>query len=71
MFNMEQWHEKLTNIFRYLNFTIHFLGHNASHMQITPIEKVFNKNKDALKLRESEWIKEFGTLVPRGMNIKP
>ena len=48
-----------------------FLGHNASHMQITPIEKVFNKNKDALKLRESEWIKEFGTLVPRGMNIKP
>ena len=48
----------------------HILGHNASHMQITPIEKVFNKNKDALKLRESEWIKEFGTLVPRGMNIK-
>ena len=52
-------------------FHVNFLpGHNASHMQITPIEKVFNKNKDALKLRESEWIKEFGTLVPRGMNIK-
>ena len=52
------------------HFTCNFSGHNASHMQITPIEKVFNKNKDALKLRESEWIKEFGTLVPRGMNIK-
>ena len=48
----------------------YFPGHNSGHMQITPIEKVFNKNKDALKLRESEWIKEFGTLVPRGMNIK-
>ena len=47
-----------------------FAGHNASHMSIIPIEKVFSKNKDSLKLRESEWIKEFGTLVPRGMNIK-
>ena len=45
-------------------------GHNSSHMQIAAIEKVFNKSKDALKVRESEWIKEFGTLVPRGMNIK-
>jgi len=45
-------------------------GHNASHMSITAIEKVFNKSKDALKVRESEWIKEFGTMVPRGMNIK-
>ena len=33
-------------------------------MQIAAIEKVFNKSKDALKVRESEWIKEFGTLVP-------
>jgi hypothetical protein len=47
-----------------------FAGHNASHMSVIPIEKVFAKNKDSLKLRESEWIKEFGTLVPRGMNIK-
>jgi hypothetical protein len=39
-------------------------------MSVIPIEKVFAKNKDSLKLRESEWIKEFGTLVPRGMNIK-
>ena len=39
-------------------------------MQIVAIEKVFTKSKDALKVRESEWIKEFGTLVPRGMNIK-
>ena len=39
-------------------------------MNVAPIEKVFNRSKDSLKQRESEWIKEFGTLVPRGMNIK-
>jgi hypothetical protein len=39
-------------------------------MSVIPIEKVFAKNKDSLKLSESECIKEFGTLVPRGMNIK-
>ena len=48
-----------------------FLGHNVSHMMIVPIEKVFTKTKESLKHRESEWIKEFCTLVPRGMNIKP
>ena len=53
-----------------MNIKIYISGHNSGHMLIAPIEKVFNKNKDALKLRESEWIKEFGTLVPRGMNIK-
>ena len=47
-----------------------YAGHNSGHMQIVAIEKVFTKSKDALKVRESEWIKEFGTLVPRGMNIK-
>ncbi len=44
--------------------------HQVIIMSVVPIEKVFAKNKDSLKLRESEWIKEFGTLVPRGMNIK-
>ncbi len=39
-------------------------------MSIQAVEKVFSKSKNALKIRESEWIKEFGTMVPRGMNIK-
>ncbi len=64
---------KIPNLFlqcRIFKLMHTFAGHNASHMSVIPIEKVFAKNKDSLKLRESEWIKEFGTLVPRGMNIK-
>ncbi len=69
-------HGKISNLFLqcmvpgFSSSMYTFSGHNASHMSVIPIEKVFAKNKDSLKLRESEWIKEFGTLVPRGMNIK-
>lgn len=38
------------------------IEHNVHNITHTLIE--------LKQVRESEWIKEFGTMVPRGMNIK-
>jgi hypothetical protein len=52
---------------------IHFnsIGHNISHLLITPIELINSNNVPQRKARESFWQLTLGTLFPQGLNNFP
>ena len=62
--------EKQTNISKPIAVSEHFLssGHNATDMQLTPLELAKSNRDDVRKAREAYLIERGQTLQPLGVN---